>query len=871
MLLSELTAKAGSILATAASGTGVSGSAGAATGSAALSIAALASAYFFHAPDLLPGLEALAECVRALKDAARVFEAPEILLSGLDNRELLSLMLPLVASSNIRLHVAEADEGLAKGLSAFFASSRQAAVSRLDLCRDKVPQDKAPDMIIAAFSMHAMADAPAALSNCHGSLKPGGLLCLLEHAPNTFTDLTLGAGPDWWTGKDQAGPISRLHSVGAWSEALAAAGFEEVQQAAPENKSSPAFLLLARKKAEPDSASAGLSRPENSAAAKDAAMLIIAASQSPASAELAPALVRALEDRGRRSELFYLDDPDSPAFDPLSKDCWRAFLAERASAGPLEIVWLAAYDKQPMPDGQALRLVLDMATAAPAALASAWDCMRCEVSLHLVAGGALPAGASAAPLVPSQGALWGFGRVLMNEMSGLNLSLIDLHGAPDHETKAASPGMAAAEVLARELTAPASSDREVILAADGRYSPRLTAEAHTPCKVQPANASLCLDNPGRLQNLYWRGTGAPKPGPGQVCIAVKALGLNYRDVLWSLGHLQEDALDQGFAGPGFGLEGAGIVESVGEGVSDLAPGDEVMAFLPSAFSARAVTDAALVMPMPAGMNFAEAATLPIALITAIYSLDHLAAMRPGESVLIHGAAGGVGLTAIQLARHKGLEIFATAGSSKKRDFLRRLGLKHVFSSRSLSFAPAVMEATGGKGVDAVLNSLAGDFMTAGLSVLKPMGRFLEIGKRDFFQDSSMRLNPFARNLSFFGIDVDQVIVHNRPLALDLIQRMVELCAKGAIAPLPHQSYARRQAQEAFQAMQHSAHIGKLVVGMDESLAGVRQALPAQSRLSLRKNAAYLVSGGTGGFGLATARRLAERGAGRLLLLSRRGA
>ena len=168
------------------------------------------------------------------------------------------------------------------------------------------------------------------------------------------------------------------------------------------------------------------------------------------------------------------------------------------------------------------------------------------------------------------------------------------------------------------------------------------------------------------------------------------------------------------------------------------------------------TRALAVARKPAQWSFAAAATVPTAFFTAYYALHELARLREGERVLIHGAAGGVGIAAIQIAKHFGAEIFATAGSDAKRDFVRLLGADHVFDSRSLVFADEVMHASGGAGVDVVLNSLAGDAISRNLRLLRPFGRMLELGKRDFYENSHIGLRPLRNNISYFGIDADQL-------------------------------------------------------------------------------------------------------------------
>jgi NAD(P)-dependent dehydrogenase (short-subunit alcohol dehydrogenase family)/acyl carrier protein len=274
------------------------------------------------------------------------------------------------------------------------------------------------------------------------------------------------------------------------------------------------------------------------------------------------------------------------------------------------------------------------------------------------------------------------------------------------------------------------------------------------------------------------------------------------------------------------------------------------------------------MRMPAGMDFAAAATVPVAFLTVAYSLGHLAQLGEGETILIHGGAGGVGLAAIQYARHRGARIFATAGSPAKRTLLRGLGVDAVLDSRSLTFADDVMRLTGGEGVDVVLNSLAGEAMRRSLALVRPFGRFLELGKRDFYENSSIGLRPFRHNVSYFGIDADQLPLKRPKLAAQLFAEISAMFADGSLRPLPHRVYDYADAEDAFRLMQASGHIGKIILAPGATLPA---ALPATPDFALGADRTYVVTGGLDGFGFETARWLAAHGARHLALLSRRGA
>ena len=202
-----------------------------------------------------------------------------------------------------------------------------------------------------------------------------------------------------------------------------------------------------------------------------------------------------------------------------------------------------------------------------------------------------------------------------------------------------------------------------------------------------------------------------------------------------------------------GIECSGRIARVGPGVTTWRPGDAVAAMALDCLASHAVTDERLVIERPLGMDAATAAAVPIAFLTAQYALGHLARLTRNERVLIHSAAGGVGQAAVQLARRAGAEVFATAGTEAKRAWLRSIGVAHVFDSRGGTFADDVRQATGGEGVDVVINSLAGPAIVQGLGLLRSGGRFVELGKRDIYEDRRLGLLPFRRNLAYMAVDL----------------------------------------------------------------------------------------------------------------------
>lgn len=472
--------------------------------------------------------------------------------------------------------------------------------------------------------------------------------------------------------------------------------------------------------------------------------------------------------------------------------------------------------------------------------------------------------------IPADSALWGFGRTLMNEAVGHSIRMIDL------------PTTLTADALAEltlELQHPAAEPELFIGPAAQRRAPRLRVETNagdstTADSDETQQISLGFDLPGQLRNLQWQARSAAPLAADDIEVDIRATGLNFRDVMYALGLLSDEAIENGFAGATLGLEFAGEVTRVGADVTDYTAGDAVVGFGPACFSNRTLAKANALSKIPAGISYEGAATIPSTFFTVYYALHHLARLQPGEKILIHGAAGGVGIAAIQIAQWIGAEIYATAGSQEKQDFLRLLGVENIYSSRELTFAEEILRDTGdGRGVDMVLNSLAGEAINQNLRVLKPFGRFIELGKRDFYENTHIGLRPFRNNISYFGVDADQLMQERPELTHRLYTEMMALFADGTLFPLPYTRFAQHEIVDAFRYMQQAKQIGKIVVTAEPGLkADVQLDAPkAQQQLELRADASYLVTGGLGGFGLRTAQWLVEKGARHLILLSRRGA
>ena len=461
--------------------------------------------------------------------------------------------------------------------------------------------------------------------------------------------------------------------------------------------------------------------------------------------------------------------------------------------------------------------------------------------LWIITRGAQSGGGSS-PLAVAAAAFWGLARVIALEIPELRCTCVDL-----------DPTTAPTEMdgLLAEIGAAGAED-QVALRGPQRRVARLErlGAGDRPLPI-PSGPSYRLQVAaiGDLASLTLRTAERRPPRDHEVQIHVCATGLNFRDVLNALG------MYPGEAGP-LGLECAGTIAAVGAAVREFAVGDEVLAMAADSFGAFATTDARLAAPKPGGLSFEEAATIPVVFLTAHYGLNHLAKLQLGERVLIHAAAGGVGLAAIQLAQRLGAEIYATAGSPAKRAHLRALGVQHIFDSRSLSFADDVRAATGGAGIHVVLNSLAGEFIPKSLALLAPGGRFLEIGKTDIWDREKVR--KVRPDVDYHTIALDQMGLSDPAFVGSLLREMLPAFVDGTLRPLPCHDYPLVEAPAAFRFMAQARHIGKIVLTQASASIG-----------PIRADGTYLITGGLGALGLRVARWLVEQGARHLVLVGRR--
>jgi amino acid adenylation domain-containing protein len=723
--------------------------------------------------------------------------------------------------------------------------------SVLDIEREPAAQGyeaHAFDLVLAANVLHTTADLRTSLRNVRQLLRPGGMVLLLELTRRaSWFNLVFGLLEGWWRFADRdVRPDYPLLDARAWRSLLEESGFEraaslfdrayggetlqtvvlahapaDVQPVADETPRRR-WLLFADGKGI-GSQIAGTLRERG-----DHCLVVL-----PGDADVHAGLVDGIQSSDQDLDgVIHLWSLDGPAGDGMNTEA----LMEAQHFGCESVISL-------------VRALHRTGRRLP--------------SLRLVTAGAQAVEGDGAATV-SQATLWGLGRVLMNEHTDAGCQLVDL-----------SPDCTPEEVhaLVAELGLD-SGEEEVALRGRQRFVRRMRRlaladapgwEAYRSRSPETDVFQLEIGAPGTLDTLVLREGGPVVPGPGELAIRVHASGLNFRDVLQAMGMLPSEAVPDHTSG--LGVECAGVVVACGEGVIEFRPGDEVIALASPAHASRTIARAYLAVPKPAGVSFAEAAMLVNAFVTADYSLNHVARITAGERILIHSASGAVGLAAIQIARENGVEIFATAGTPEKRAYLASLGIEHVLDSRSLDFFDEVLRRTGGEGVDVVLNALTGEAMQRSLALLRPYGRFVELGKRDIYQNVQLGLLPFQRNLSYTAVDLMQLALDRPAVAKRMLRRVVERIADGSWTFAPRTDFDLAEAEKAFRLMAQARHIGKVVLTVEEPEYEV---LAWEERPLCRSDATYLITGGLGGFGLATAQWLVRKGARSLVLMSRSG-
>ncbi len=712
----------------------------------------------------------------------------------------------------------------------------------LDIEKDPVAQgfdSHGYDLLIASNVLHATRYLGETLGHCLDLLAPAGQLVALENLGGMgWLDLTFGPLDGWWRFADDYRPHHALTGPAVWRRALGDAGFAEAVVLGVDESDTDRVL------------DKGVIVAQGPAQVKEApGAWVLAADQGGLAQQLAA-------DLAARNQTVVLVDgigpePGKPStagpgifpatVEPEQRASWQALVESLPADVPFNgVVHLMGLDGHG-PQATTGEMAADVQLAVASALAlvqgvadsdkipaqGVWFITRGAQVLEREIGGE-PAGA----------ALWGLGKGVAREAAHLQPRMIDL----DPDMTAPAPD------LINEFLYPDTENHIAYRESQRRTARLARAEDAGERLVFPEGIEWALapDPAGVFDRPCVQPLPARALEPREVRVAVDTAALNFWDVFRSLGFIEEGFL---------GKEMCGHILETGAEVSTVSPGDYIVGMGFGAFASQIVTHEELVTPAPAGFSASELVTVPSAFVSAALSFE-FSGLKAGDRVLVHAGAGGVGLAAIQLVQAAGAEVFATA-SAPKQDYLRSLGVRHIFDSRTIAFGPEIMEATGGKGVDVVLNSLTGEgFIDASLSCLRQGGYFVEMAARDILSEDEMA--AVRPDVPYFILDMF-ILKKTEPARVGRVMRgLMERLSSGELKPIIHSRWPLAEAGAALSFMRSARHIGKIVVTAPPLIKG-----------GLRQDRTYLVTGGLGGIGCAVAGWLADQGAGTIVLNGRR--
>ncbi len=503
-----------------------------------------------------------------------------------------------------------------------------------------------------------------------------------------------------------------------------------------------------------------------------------------------------------------------------------------ASAGPVTVIdvrWAAAEEESALPvvDGaDAAEALLGTVRVLPAGADLRYFLVTCRG--ESVQGDQHSPVLHLAPLI-------GVARTVMSERPDLAFTVVDFDCPPgDVDALLDVLGRVGAE---QEI---AVRDGDLLCARlDHAAALAPTHEVPTTIPVRGDTAfEVKVGEVGSLASIGFMECDRPPVGDAEVEIEVEFAPLNFKDVLKALGRLSTQTSQGTYTEYAIGMEVAGRISRVGRRVTDFAVGECVYTFNPDALRSHLVVPYDQLVRLPPSLSLEESAGL-FASITAYYSLVTIGQLKRGETVLIHGATGGVGMAAIDVAQWAGAEVIATAGSEEKRDYLRSIGIGRVSESRDVSFYDDVMAWTQDRGVDLVLNFSPGELMRKGVACLAPFGRFVEIGKLSFDRDEALRLRPFNENLAYASIDMDRLMVSRPEIVAHLYEEVVSLIDRGELHSIPVTVFPASQVGDAFRLMGRSRHMGKVAIAVRDPGLQVQ----VRPEPPVRADATYLVTGG----------------------------
>ncbi|KAH8664734.1 polyketide synthase [Xylariales sp. PMI_506] len=710
---------------------------------------------------------------------------------------------------------------------------------RLDIEQDPTTQGFEPgtyDVVLAVNVLHATKSLKRTLEHCRSLLKPGGKILLGENTnPMDLSSWIFGPIPGWWVSEDgrEDGP---LISEGEWDKELRKAGFTGTDIVIRDNDHEVAHRM---------SMLVSTRKDEKIVPSKDI-IVLTPDSCTNFTSKVATLLQSDFQRTGHKVEIQDLSAGSSAAAGKtfISLLEYESSFFENIQATQFEqikevllqsaeVLWVTRSDLADGPGHPTKRIVSGLLRCLKTE-----DSTRRVYELHFTRD--LNSGLeSAAQAVYNRlHSIWD-----VKEKGREEMETVEQNGVFQ------IPRYTPEKVLNRSLALK-----------------ELGAVPETANLLQhKRDLKLTIGTPGMLDTLHFIDDDVPlQPlGDDEVEIDTKACAINFLDIMIAMGQVQHPIL---------GYEAGGLIKRVGAKVTKFKKGDKVLYMGLGAMRTTIRADQISVHLLPSTLTLEEGVTIPIAYATAYQSLIEVARIRKGESILVHAAAGGLGQALIQIAKMIGAEIFATVGNNAKKQAVIDLGVKpdHIFSSRDMSFAQGIKRITAGKGVDVVVNSLAGEGLRKSWECLAPYGRFIEVGKKDILGNSGLDMRPFLENTLFAGVNLEKMMSRDPVRGAELVDKVLQLFENrqvDLVKPITTADFT--DMESTFRQMQRGTHIGKLVLRVTPN-----SRVPVIPRLSvpcsLDADATYLLVGGLGGLGRGQALLLAEHGAKNIVFISRSG-
>lgn len=701
------------------------------------------------------------------------------------------------------------------------------------------------DIIIAANVLHATKGINDVLRNVKSLLAPEGMLVLLENTSTLrWVDLVFGLTDGWWRYNDyDLRPSHPLMSANTWNNVLSGQDFtscECLSSLQDTNESLGQSIFLARKPAE--------DKIENSVSGT----YVLFVNED----NLKDEITTVLKDRSEpicvyknnsyqkvNRNKYFVNPSDTSNFEQLLEDI------SKENINPTGFIHLWNTNNNFLSNADFDTVYQNGCYSVLHLInASTKQYLLTKPKLSIITRGAQPVDSVITNNGLLQTPLLGLSKVISMEYPELNCLRIDLDSTPNENE---------ASLIIKEIETANTKEGQVAFRNGLRFVPRFTDAAeimstHNENELSiPSTDSyeLSISENKTLDGLYLQPKERMKPTDNEVEIKILASGLNFRDISMVLNTYG------GLISP-IGSECAGEVSAIGKNVTKFKVGDKVIAISAGSFSKYITLHENLVVHKPEYLTNQEAATVPINFLTAYHALHQLAKIKKGDYVLIHSAAGGTGLAAVQIAQAAGAEVIGLA-SKPKWDYLKSVGVKHVLNSRTLEFDKQVMEITNGKGVDIVFSSFVGEFIPKSLSVMNKGGRYLEIALADWNQEKVNKIRP---DISYFPINLATLYIDVPSFYADTMGMVLEMFKSNMLHTVPIGEYSIKHSVDAFRFMQQAKHIGKIVI--------VPEAENESEKLNIHDNATYIITGGYGAIGLEVASWLVSNGAKHLVLLGR---